>query len=111
MVPVSVANEADLRQVDALTAILRHTGIHSASVITPVKTLAQLGITTGREVIVLDTDGVSDEIERLVVNAALSIINGDGFCYDVPSKMEDIITTESSFLDVVMSVLIFVGKS
>ena len=39
-----------------------------------------------REVDELDADRVRAEIEKLVVSAAKSILDGNGFSYDVPSR-------------------------
>ncbi|KAJ0405761.1 hypothetical protein P43SY_003611 [Pythium insidiosum] len=50
------------------------------------QTLAQLNLNNAREVREMDAEGVSAEIERLVVSAARSILSGEGLNFTVPTR-------------------------
>ena len=52
------------------------------------RTLAEVGMQEGvtKEVVAMDRQAVSNEIERLVMEAALSILRGEGFSYTMPSR-------------------------
>eukprot|EP00850_Spirogloea_muscicola_P015166 SM000114S24129 [mRNA] locus=s114:137359:139492:- [translate_table: standard] len=51
------------------------------------RTVAELGLSTAcREVVDLPSDRVGAEVERLILAAAKSILNGSGFGFDVPSR-------------------------
>lgn len=51
------------------------------------RTLTDLGLVDScREVVDKDADGVLDEIESAIFQAAVSILNGEGFSYSVPSR-------------------------
>eukprot|EP00850_Spirogloea_muscicola_P020434 SM000216S06560 [mRNA] locus=s216:227398:229440:+ [translate_table: standard] len=51
------------------------------------RTVADLGLSTAcREVVDLPSDRVGAEVERLILAAAKSILDGSGFGFDVPSR-------------------------
>ncbi|KAK9832167.1 hypothetical protein WJX74_001279 [Apatococcus lobatus] len=69
-----------LAQVNKLAAILKG----STAV---ARTLDGLHLPqTFREVVEKDADAVLDEVEGAIYQAALSILNGEGFTYDIPSR-------------------------
>jgi meiotic recombination protein SPO11 len=51
------------------------------------QTLEEVGISgVTKEVVAMDTGGVSGEIERIIFEAALSIVRGAGFSYTMPAR-------------------------
>ena len=72
-------NASDLVRVEKLTKSMQSDPENT-------KTLADLDIQNAREVTLMDTEQVAEALERLVLQAALSIIRGEGFCYTVPTR-------------------------
>lgn len=52
----------------------------------PVPTLAELGITSVREVSDMPPAGVLFQIEKLILQVADSIVKGEGFSFEVPTR-------------------------
>ncbi|KJE92020.1 topoisomerase [Capsaspora owczarzaki ATCC 30864] len=80
--PLAVASKdaaVVLQEVNKLAKAQQQSVKHRA-------TLEELGISDAREVAVMDDADVAQTIERIVIQAAQSILAGTGFSYDVPSR-------------------------
>jgi hypothetical protein len=59
---------------------------------TGARTLAELGLPQAcREVVEKDADAVLDEVEATLYTVAATILQGEGFSYDVPSRSKVIL--------------------
>ncbi|PRQ48997.1 putative DNA topoisomerase (ATP-hydrolyzing) [Rosa chinensis] len=75
-----------LRSIHKLTASLRSSSAASSSSSSKALTLADLSISSCREVRELPISSVQSEIESLMLKVLHSILDGKGFAFDVPSR-------------------------
>ncbi len=76
----------DSSKVDKVLEEVRQLMLRSRRDDAPNPTLAELGITTVREVSDMAPEGVLYEIERTVLAVAGAILRGEGFSYHVPTR-------------------------
>ena len=72
----------------AVTLLSKLAGTQPCSLeATDARTLAELGLPQAcREVVEKDADAVLDEVEATLYTVAATILQGEGFSYDVPSR-------------------------